>query len=167
MIKIQYYTISNYETSYSYTFTNVKDFKNFINECHKQINEKQYDEFIQYYNNILAEEKKDITIYTTINGDNIYFTKYYGGLKEIIENIKTTQKLLTTNLINIINCNSWHYEFKPNEITTVEYTVDKNNQQNNNCQIYIYTNMIVCYSPNTTYPHILKTDKVNVRYKNN
>lgn len=167
-IHISYYP--NNLTDYSYTFDNVTHFKNFIDECHKQISKETYDNFITFYNNIMAENttNKDVIIYTTINGDNLYYSKYHIHIKEIIQQLKTTQQLITNNLVTIINCNQWKYstifrEGKP--FTTIWYTVDKENPINNNCQIHAYKNMIITYSKNNTLPHVINTKEYNIIYK--
>lgn len=165
-ISITYYS-KDYDSAH--TFNDITVFKTFINECHKDLTTQEYDKFITYYNNIRAESNKDKTIYVTINGDKIYFTQFYLGIKEIIEKIKLTQKLITNELITIINCNAWKYDTTYNNdgtanINVIYYTIDQNNPNNNLCQIHIYKNLIICYSQNNTKPHLIKNNNCNVRF---
>lgn len=163
-MKITYVPLN--DVNATFTFYNIQEVENFIEETHKEITKIDYANFLQYYtkqSEIHKNDNKHQYIYFTINGQNIYYSQFYIGIKDIITKINNTQKLITTDLITIIKCIHWEYDINNNNIAIISYKQQEDDTKND-CEIHVYKNMVICYSPKHRKPHIIKT-QYNIRIK--
>jgi len=167
-LSISFYT---HDGAIQRNFEDLTVFKDFITEfIDHTIDENNWNDFMTYFNtyvNELTTQKSIITtayyIYTTINDDDkIIYSKYNAKIQDIINKYNKTQQLLTNELISIIYCNKWTYTIN-NDITTIKYTQSKN-QEDNIYQIRTYKDIIILFSANNSFPHIIKTTQFNVKY---